>query len=435
MTSATTASGRRVAGTLRVPGDKSVSHRALLFAALATGRSRVRHILNSADVRSTAAALRALGVATPEGPLPEDFVIQGVGLRGLRVSSGALDCGNSGTTTRLVAGIAAGYPFRTRFVGDASLSRRPMRRIGEPLVAMGASVTYERADGLPMDVTGGPLQAIRWVNATASAQVKSAILLAGLVGGVPVVIEAPHGSRDHTERFLTALGAGVRVADGGREVVLTPAPALASFDLDVPADPSSAAFFGALAATADSGTLRLPGVLHAPSRSGFFRVLSQMGGRVETEERSVTASGEETVTYVVGPGITRGVSVGADLVPSLIDELPLLACVAARAAPGEETVVMGATELRYKESDRIAATVANLRAIGVMADEHADGFSVVGGGRRPLRGRISTHGDHRLAMAFGILGALDGNAIEIDDPACVGVSYPDFWADLRRVAA
>ncbi len=428
---------QRIEGSLRVPGDKSVSHRSLLFAALATagGRSRIRHILDSADVRSTAGVLRSLGVAIPAGRLPAEIEVEGVGLRGLRASTGALDCGNSGTTARLTCGVVAACPFRTRFVGDRSLSRRPMGRVAEPLRAMGAVVSFDHGDGLPMDVVGGPLRSIDWFNESGSAQVKSAILLAAEVGGVAVTVRAPHGARDHTERFLAALGADVVVRDAGRDVSLvTPRP-LAPFDLAVPADPSSAAFFAALAATADAGELRLTEVLRSAARDGFLLALAAMGARVDVEMIARTASGEESATYVVGPGVERGVRVGAAETPSMIDELPLLACVAARAAPGEETVVSGAAELRVKESDRIATTVANLRGVGVEAEESPDGFRVVGVGHRALRGRVVTHGDHRVAMAFGILGALHGSAIEIDDPACVAVSYPGFWADLDRVVA
>jgi 3-phosphoshikimate 1-carboxyvinyltransferase len=428
---------QRIQGSLRVPGDKSISHRALLFAALATAgeRSRIWHILDSADVRSTAGVLRALGVAVPAGPLPSELEIEGAGLHGLRAPGGVLDCGNSGTTARLVCGMVAAYPFRSRFVGDQSLSRRPMGRVAGPLRAMGATVGFDRGDGLPMDVTGGPLRAIEWLNESGSAQVKSAILLAGEIGGVAVVVRAPHGSRDHTERFLAALGADIVVRNGGREVRLVAPRPFAPFDLAVPADPSSAAFFAALAATADAGELRLTGVLRSPARDGFFLALAAMGARVEVDTIAATASGEETATYIVGPALERGVRIGAAEAPAMIDELPLLACVAARAAVGEETVVSGAAELRVKESDRIAATVANLRAVGVEAEESPDGFRVVGAGHRALRGRVVTHGDHRVAMAFGILGALHGSAIEIDDPACVAVSYPAFWADLRRVVA
>jgi 3-phosphoshikimate 1-carboxyvinyltransferase len=431
----------RVRGEVRVPGDKSVSHRALIFASLADGTSTVRGLLDAADVQSTAGALRALGVAVPVIPSAErtdssgadvPIRITGLGLRGLRAPADALDCRNSGTTTRLLAGVCAAYPFRTRFIGDASLSRRPMTRVAEPLTAMGARVTFDAGDGLPMTIDGGSLHALHWHNQTGSAQVKSAVLLAGLVAGVPVSVSAARASRDHTERFLRALGAEVSV--GTSEVSLTPPRRLRAFNLDVPGDPSSAAYFAALAALAGGGSLRLPDVLASPLRGGFFQALAAMGTHVVAEAAPPTDIGEATVTFTVSPGPLRGVSVGADDIPSMIDELPLLACVAARSAG--ETRISGAGELRVKESDRIATTVANLQRLGVSAEELPDGMRVIGQPRgTPLRGPVTTHGDHRIAMAFGVLGAATGNAIVIDDPDCVAVSYPGFWVDLARVTA
>jgi 3-phosphoshikimate 1-carboxyvinyltransferase len=410
-----------------VPGDKSVSHRALIFAALATGVSRIDGILDSADVRSTAGVLRALGVDVPA--IAPVMSVRGVGLRGLRVARQPLDCGNSGTTTRLMAGVLAAYPFASSFVGDASLSRRPMARVAEPLRAMGARVTLSPDGTLPMRVEGGELHGIEWRSTVASAQVKSAILLAGLIAGVPVTVVEPTPSRDHTERFLRALGSGGRA--GGEEMA-----SLRSFTLAVPGDPSSAAFFAALAAISDGTVVELPNVLASPTRDGFFRALSRMGAHVESEQPVLTEAGEAVTTYRVSGGRLKGIAVGgqtggADDVTAMIDEIPLLACVAA-VAEGE-TRITGASELRVKESDRIATTVANLRAVGAEAEELPDGLVVRGDAGRQLRGRIITHGDHRIAMAFAVLGARRGNAIEVDDPACVGVSYPGFWDDLRRV--
>jgi 3-phosphoshikimate 1-carboxyvinyltransferase len=423
-----------VSGVVRVPGDKSVSHRALIFAALADGRSRIRGILDSADVRSTAAVLTALGVGMPPalGSAGGDggLVIEGRGLRGLRAPARALDCGNSGTTTRLMAGVCAGHDFESRFEGDASLSRRPMGRVARPLAAMGARVVFDHDDTLPMIVRGAPLRSINWLNDTASAQVKSAILLAGMVGGVPVTIRASHTSRDHTERFLEALGG--RIARDSDSVSLDPPRALRSFALEVPGDPSSAAFFAALAALAPGGSLHLPHVLASPTRDGFFRVLASAGAVVLADPEGETEVGEVTTAYTVRPGPLRGVTIGADQVSTMIDELPLVACVGARAVG--ETVITGAQELRVKESDRIAVTVANLRSIGVEAEELADGLRVVGSDR-PLRGVVRTHGDHRIAMAFGVLSMLADSDLTIDDPSCVEVSYPGYWDDLARVAA
>ena len=416
-----------VRGTVRVPGDKSVSHRSLMLSALAEGESRITGILRSADVLSTAEVLRRLGASIP--PLSDDFAVEGVGLRGLRAPSGDLDCGNSGTTTRLMSGIVAGYPFRSRFVGDASLSRRPMRRVARPLGAMGARFEFEGGDGLPMSVTGGPLRPVDWTSEAASAQIKSAILLAALVGGVPATVREPAPSRDHSERMLR--GRGVTVRSEGAITSIEPAERLRSVDVAVPGDPSSAAFFVALATLADDGALEIPGALLNPTRSGFLGAMRRMGASIEVVDRS-DVGGEETATLRVRPARLEATRVEEAEVPSMVDELPLLACVAARAEGTTE--IRGASELRVKESDRITAVVTNLREIGVEAEELPDGMRVTGSDR-PLRGTVRAHADHRLAMGFGILGALPGSEIRIDDPACVSVSYPGFWDDLARVTA
>lgn len=414
----------KVAGTVRVPGDKSISHRALICAALAHGRSTVRGILESADVHSTAGALRALGIEVP--PLGPTVAITGAGLRGLRAPSAALDCGNSGTTTRLLAGVCAAMPFETSFVGDASLSRRPMGRVAKPLTAMGARVTLAEGRHLPMVIEGGRLAPVEWASDKASAQVKSAILFAGLVGGVPVTVSEPQRSRDHTERMLRASGAGIDV--DGLIVRLTRSGELAPLDTAVPGDPSSAAFFAALAALASSGSITMPGVCLNPTRIGFFRAVERMGARVGFEDMR-EQHGEPVGTLRVAPGALTGISIGEGEVPSLIDELPLIACLASRATG--DTEITGAAELRVKESDRITAVVDNLRAIGADAEELPDGMRIHGS-RGALRGRVTTFGDHRIAMAFGVLGAIPGNDIAIDDPDCCSVSFPGFWALLEE---
>jgi 3-phosphoshikimate 1-carboxyvinyltransferase len=416
----------RVDGELRVPGDKSISHRALMLAALGTGESRVRGLLCSADVLSTAGVLRSLGATIP-AVTPEEFTVRGVGLRGLRESAGDLDCGNSGTTARLMSGVLAAIPFDSRVTGDASLSKRPMKRVAKPLEAMGARFEFANGEGLPMTVRGGLLRGATWFSETASAQVKSAILLAGLVADVPVEVHEPAATRDHTERMLRARGVDVRTE--GTVVSLLPAARLDAADTGVPGDPSSATFFMALAALADGGTLSIEHVCVNPSRTGAFKVLADMGALVGYEDAH-DDGGEPVARLVVSPRLLRGITIAPDVVPSLIDELPMIACVAARAEG--ETRVTGAAELRVKESDRITAVVQNLRAVGADAEELPDGF-VVRGSDRPYRGRITTHGDHRIAMAFGVLGALDGNAIDVDDSDCVNVSYPGFWSDLARV--
>ena len=417
----------KVHGAVTVPGDKSISHRALILAALGDGRSRLRDVLRSADVESTAGALRRLGAAVP--PLAAELHVDGMGLRGLHAADGSLDCGNSGTSARLLAGVAAALPGASTFIGDASLSRRPMRRVARPLELMGARIVLAESGSLPMTVHGGDLRPLDYASDTASAQVKSAVLLAGLVAGVPVRVVEPAPSRDHTERMLVARGAAV--VREGNGVSLEPTAHLAAADLRVPGDPSSAAFLAALAALADGGELRLPGVCLNPTRTGFFHVLTRMGARLRVEDEA-SVDGDRVGTVVVAPGDLVATRVDGPEVPSLIDELPLLACVAARAVGVTE--IRGAGELRVKESDRIAAVVANLRRLGVEAEELPDGL-LVQGGRGPLRGRVASHGDHRLAMAFGVLGALDGSDVAIDDPGCVAVSYPDFWRDLAGAAS
>jgi 3-phosphoshikimate 1-carboxyvinyltransferase len=412
----------KVFGSLRVPGDKSISHRALILGALADGPSTVTGILESADVHSTAGVLRSLGVQIPE--LSSSFVVRGVGRRGLVQPKRDLDCGNSGTTTRLMAGVLAATPVRATLVGDASLSRRPMRRVARPLEAMGATFELPPHSGLPMTIRGGRLHDIEWSSEVASAQIKSAILLAALVSGVRAHVSEPVRSRDHTERMLGARGAAIHVDESS--VTIDAGSPFQAADTAVPGDPSSAAFFAGLAALAESGELRLEGVCVNPTRTGFLDQLRRMGARV-TEENKRLEGGEWVADLVVTPDRLCGTTITGAQVPAMVDELPLLACVATRAVG--ETLITGASELRVKESDRITAVVANLRAIGADAEELPDGMRIVGSDR-PLAGKVATHGDHRLAMAFGVLGAAAGNAIEVDDRDCVAVSYPGFWTDL-----
>jgi 3-phosphoshikimate 1-carboxyvinyltransferase len=421
-----TLSELRVAGELIVPGDKSISHRALIFGALSGGVSRIRGILQSADVQSTAGVLRVLGASIP--PLGTAVEIRGGGLHALREPAGDLDCGNSGTSARLLSGVVAGSGIAARFIGDASLSRRPMRRVKAPLERMGAIVELPSHGGLPMLVRGAPLHDIEWVSEVPSAQVKSCILLAALCAGVEATVRESSRSRDHTERMLAAMGAEVWSND--EAVLLLPATGLQPLDIAVPGDPSSASFFAALAALAPRGELMIRHVGVNETRTGFFAALREMGARIELEDRSLEGGESVADLHVAAGSGLRGVTVGIDAIPTLIDELPLLAAVAAYAEG--ETRVTGAAELRVKESDRISAVVGNLRALGADADELPDGF-VVRGTRPVLRGRVTTHGDHRLAMAFGVLGALPGNEIAIDDRDCVAVSYPGFWSDLARV--
>jgi 3-phosphoshikimate 1-carboxyvinyltransferase len=423
---------------VRVPGDKSLTQRALILASLADGESMLSGLLHGGDAASTAGALRALGVDL--GPLPVDggpLRVQGVGLQGLRAPSAPLDLGNSGTGTRLLMGVLAGSAVTAVVTGDASLQGRPMGRVVEPLSAMGARFRALGREGrLPLEVRGRrPLSPLDWRSPVASAQVKSSVLLAGLTGGAFVLFTEPRRSRDHTERLLAQMGAPVveHAADHGWRVELRdPPPRLGPLDFRVPGDPSSAAFLLALGALGAAGAeLEVEQVGLNPTRTGFFSVLRRMGAEIDEVPQGGVGPGEAMGSVVVRPGGLRGTLVGGSEVPGLIDELPLVAILAARAEG--ETRITDAGELRHKESDRITVMVDNLRAVGVDAEEAPDGL-VVRGSDAPLQGAVRTHGDHRIAMAFAVLGAVRGNRITVDDPSCADVSFPGFWDLLKRVS-
>lgn len=425
---------------VRVPGDKSLSHRALMLAPVASGVSRVRGILDAEDVRSTASCLRSIGARIPEEWSGELEVPGGADLHD---AAETLDCGNSGTTARILAGLVAGLGVEARLDGDASLRRRPMERVVYPLQAMGATVEYGGDEGrLPIRIRSratGSLRTMRHIPRVASAQVKSCMLLAGLAGGVRVEVVEPGRSRDHTERLLEAMGAPVEYhpagddtpLDEGTHVTLDPEGwdgRLRPLDFDVPGDLSSAAF-PAVAALAAGRPIRLPGVGTNPTRSGFLEVLRRAGARVEVHDER-TSGGEPRAGLRVHAGELRPFEVEEEEIPTLLDEVPALAVLAARI-PGTSEI-RGAGELRVKESDRLALLAENLEELGVGVEEREDGLRVRGH-EGPLRGRVRTGGDHRIAMAFGVLSALPGNSVELDDRECVSVSYPGFWEDLRRV--
>lgn len=421
---------------IRPPGDKSISHRLLMVAPLADGVSRLRGILDAADVRSTARVLRGLGAEIPDG---WDGELRVAGPAPWRDAAETLDCGNSGTTARILTGLVAGLGRGAVLDGDASLRSRPMDRVVYPLQAMGARIRYLRhRDRLPLEVLGrasGSLRPLKHRARVASAQVKSALLLAGLCSGVRVEIVEPGRSRDHTERLLRAMGAplehgpegsGARIVLGERK---GDAP-LDPLDLQVPADPSSAAFLVAAALLAGR-RLVVEGISLNPTRTGFLEVLRGMGADVSTAERGRSA-GEPVGDLEVRPSALRGVEIGPELVPRLLDEIPVLAVLAARAEG--ETRITGAGELRVKESDRLELLVTNLNELGGEASELPDGLAVRGPTER-FRGRVRTGGDHRIAMAFGLLRAVPGSDVVVDDRECVDVSYPSFWSDLERIAA
>jgi len=416
----------KVSGTVRAPGDKSITHRSLLFAALARGPSHVGGALTSLDAKSTARVLRQLGVAI--SPLREGQVVT-VRSRGrLRTPDRTLDCGNSGTTTRLLLGLLAGHRFRATLTGDVSLRRRPMRRVTTPLAEMGARFEERSGDGLPLTIRGGALRPLRYAMPVSSAQIKSALLLAGLVGEVPVDLREPGGrSRDHTERMLRAFGYEVTEREGWIE--FRPGGRIEPFDIQVPGDPSSAAFLVGAAVLAEAGELRIAGVGVNPTRTGFLRVLERMGAPVAVEADDVSF-GEPVADLVARPARLEGTEVAAGEIPGLIDEIPLLAVVASRAAG--ETVFRDVAELRVKESDRLGLIAENLRAVGGKAEVRGDDLHVEGVAAPP-RGRVRTAGDHRMAMAFAVLGALPGARVAVDDMACAAVSFPGFPRTLRRI--
>jgi 3-phosphoshikimate 1-carboxyvinyltransferase len=417
----------RVGGTVRAPGDKSITHRALLLAALGRGLSHLGGALTSLDARSSARVLRQLGAEI--SPLRNGEVL---GIRGrgrFRAPGRALDCGNSGTTTRLLLGLLAGHRFPVTLTGDASLRRRPMRRVTLPLTQMGARFEERRGDGLPLTVRGGKLRPIRYAMPVSSAQVKSALLLAGLAGEVAVDVLEPNGrSRDHTERMLRAFGYEVGERDGWIE--FRPGGRIEPFDIQVPGDPSSAAFLVGASVLAEGGELRIAGVGVNPTRTGFLRVLERMGARI-TVDASDTSFGEPVADLITRPAALRCTEVTAGEIPGLIDEIPMLAVLASRADGG--TVFRDVGELRVKESDRLGLIAENIRAVGGKAEVHGEDLHVEGV-ESPPRGRVRTAADHRIAMAFAVLGTLPGARIAIDDIACAAVSFPGFPETLRRIA-
>jgi 3-phosphoshikimate 1-carboxyvinyltransferase len=417
---------------LRVPGDKSITHRALILAALGEGTGRLRGALAAGDTRATASALRALGVdLDPLGS--EEMRVQGIGRRGLRAPAAVLDCHNSGTSARLLLGVLAAQPLEATLTGDGSLRARPMRRVTEPLTRMGARIEELGApDRLPLRVRGGELHPLVHTTRQPSAQVKSALLLAGLCAGTAVSVREPVRSRDHTERMLRSLGVPLREQELAEGYLITldgSAPAW-TVDLDVPGDFSSAAFLLAACALLRRHDVLVRDVGVNPTRTGLLDVLARMGAEVEFSAESSTAF-EPRADLRVAAAELRATEVTPGEVPRLIDELPLVAVLAARAAG--ETVIRGAGELRVKESDRIGALVENLRALGGAAEELPDGL-VVRGSDAPLRGHVRSRGDHRIAMAFAVLGAVPGNAITIDDPRLAAVSFPGFFDLLRRIS-
>lgn len=412
--------GQPLQGSLTIPGDKSVSHRSVMFAALADGTSHIEGFLEGEDTRATARIFSQLGVRI-ETPSASQRIVHGVGIDGLQAPSAPLDCGNAGTGMRLLAGLLAGQAFDCTLVGDESLSGRPMRRVTGPLSQMGAKIDTE-ADGTPpLHVHGGQtLNGIDFASPVASAQIKSAVLLAGLYAHGETSVTEPHPTRDYTERMLSAFGVDIAFSPG--KARLRGGQRLRATDIVVPADFSSAAFFLVAASIIPGSELRLKQVGLNPRRTGLLHALRLMGADI-TEENPAEQGGEPVADLVVRYAPLKGARIPEELVPDMIDEFPAL-FVAAAAAEGQ-TVVTGAAELRVKESDRLAAMATGLRALGMQVDETEDGATLHGG--VPLgSGTIESHGDHRIAMAFAIAGQISHGEVRINDIANVATSFPDF---------
>src|SRR2546422_530312 len=415
----------RLRGRVRVPGDKSISHRAALIGALARGDTVIHDFLRADDCLHTVSCLRALGVGIED--VGSRLIVRGMGPR-WRAPMTPLDAGNSGTTMRLLAGILAGQPFQTELTGDASLRTRPMDRIVEPLSRMGARIVAS-GDGRfpPLRISGGSLRGITHTLPVASAQVKSAVLLAGLLAEGPTTVVEPTPTRDHTERMLAAFGAPIR-RDGDR--VSVTAAALRGHEVRVCGDISSAAFLLAAAAAMPGSELTVEHVGLNPTRTGFLDVLRALGA--EADVRQTGEGAGEPVGGVSGRGRRlRGVRIGGSLIPRVIDELPVL-CVIATAAEGE-TVISDAAELRVKESDRIAVIARGLRALGGEVEERPDGLTVYSS--RLHGGRVASAGDHRIAMAFAVAGLLAGGPVTVEGAESIAVSFPEFTRVLRDVVA
>ncbi|MEM9899218.1 MAG: 3-phosphoshikimate 1-carboxyvinyltransferase [Pseudomonadota bacterium] len=425
----------KIAGTITAPGDKSCSHRALILGGLASGVSEISGLLEGQDVLNTGVVMAALGAGVKKVDQGRWRVV-GVGATGLKTPNSELDFGNSGTGSRLMMGVIAGHPITAHLIGDDSLSGRPMARVVDPLQTMGARFEHSGDKTLPMTVHGrSGLSPLDYSPPHASAQVKSCVLLAGLNADGMTIVRENRITRDHSERMLRGFGVevGVEPSGAGATVSIVGGQSLHALETRVPGDPSSAAFLAATAMIADRGGALVEGVMSNSTRDGFFRAAAMMGAHVGAEDVG-EAAGERLIDMSFECAELKGCAVPTDLVPSMIDEFPVLAVLAAFASG--ETLVSGAAELRIKESDRITATINMLRVNGVDVEEREDGFLVQGcEGAVPGGGLVETQHDHRIAMSALVMGTAAQKPISIDDATMIATSYPAFMADMRALGA
>ena len=419
-------SKKRLRGTVRVPGDKSISHRGIMLGSLAKGTTELRGFLDGADCRSTIACFRAMGIDIAQ---QEDHVIiHGQGLHGLRKPEQVLDVGNSGTTTRLISGILAAQPFTCELNGDASIQKRPMKRIMDPLAQMGAHITSLRDNGCaPLSITGTALHGIHYNSPVASAQVKSCILLAGLYAEGETSVTEPVLSRNHTELMVN--GFGGRILSKGTTATILPGNELVGQKISIPGDISSAAYFIAAGLIAEDADIVIENVNTNDTRAGILSVAKAMGGNITYENERIV-SGEPVADLHVRSSSLHGCEISGELIPTLIDEIPVIAIMAA-AAVGK-TTIRDAAELRVKESDRIETVTQNLRAMGGDITPTEDGM-IIEGGKQLNGANIETYLDHRIAMAFTVASFLTDEEVTLDHPECVTISYPKFYEDMKSL--
>ena len=412
----------RLRGELTVPGDKSISHRAVMFGSLAQGTTRITHFLEGADCLSTISCFRKMGVDIERNA--SEILVHGKGLHGLSASSEILDVGNSGTTTRLISGILAGQSFTSELNGDASIQSRPMKRIMTPLQSMGADIVSIKGNGCaPLRITGKPLQAVHYQSPVASAQVKSCVLLAGMYADGITRVTEPVLSRNHTEIMLNYLGA--KVTSQGTTASIEPEPVLKAREIQVPGDISSAAYFIAAGLLTPDSQILLRNVVINPTRDGILKICRAMGADITL--LNVNDEGEPVADLLIRSSQLHGTTVEGSIIPTLIDEIPMIAVMAAFAEG--TTVIRDATELKVKESDRIAVVTEGLRRMGADIQPTEDGMIIHGG--KPLQGaKINSYLDHRIAMSFAVAGTICDGTMDIVNGDCVNISYPGFYKDL-----